>query len=85
MMLLAGLRMLRTETVRGAETVLSWIDGTMLRPIPGARERGDLVSAMRGEWNSSPNPPFSYLDYRDLRERNHSFIGILAYHHDGLL
>lgn len=63
-------------------TVLSWIDGTMLRPIPGARETGDLVSVMRGEWNSSPTPPLSYPDYRDLRERNQSFVGILAYHHD---
>ena len=25
-------------------TVLSWIDGTMLHPIPGARDTGDLVS-----------------------------------------
>ena len=28
-------------------TVLSWIDSTMLRPIPGARDTGDLVSVMR--------------------------------------
>jgi predicted permease len=63
-------------------TVFSWIDGTMLRPIPGARDAGDLVSLQRGERNFSPVPPFSYLDYRDLRERNHSFTGMLAYHHD---
>ena len=63
-------------------TVFSWIDGTMLRPIPGARDTGDLVSLQRGERNFSPTPPFSYLDYRDLRERNHTFAGILAYHHD---
>jgi predicted permease len=63
-------------------TVFSWIDGTMLRPIPGARETGDLVSLQRGERNFSPTPPFSYLDYRDLREQNHTFAGILAYHHD---
>ena len=25
-------------------TVFSWIDGTMLRPIPGARDTGDLVT-----------------------------------------
>jgi hypothetical protein len=49
-------------------TVFSWIDGTMLRPIPGARDTGDLVSLQRGERNFSPTPPFSYLDYRDLRE-----------------
>src|SRR5215471_4172196 len=44
-------------------TVLSWIDSTMLRPIPRARDSGDLVSVMRGEWNSSPGPPLSYPDY----------------------
>ena len=63
-------------------TVFSWIDGTMLRPIPGARDTGELVSLQRGERNFSPTPPFSYLDYRDLREQNHSFAGMLAYHND---
>ena len=63
-------------------TVFSWIDGTMLRPIPGARDTGDLVSLQRGERHFSPTPPFSYLDYRDLREQNHTFAGILAYHND---
>jgi len=63
-------------------TVFSWIDGTMLRPIPGARDTGDLVSLQRGERNFSPVPPFSYLDYRDLREQNHTLAGMLAYHHD---
>ncbi len=63
-------------------TVFSWIDGTMLRPIPGARETGDLVSLQRGERSFSPTPPFSYLDYRDLREQNHTLAGLLAYHHD---
>ena len=63
-------------------TVFSWIDGTMLRPIPGARDTGDLVSLQRGERNFSPTPPFSYLDYRDLREQNRTFAGILAYHND---
>jgi predicted permease len=63
-------------------TVFSWIDGTMLHPIPGARETSRLVSLERGEWNISPAPPLSYPDYRDLRERNHSLEGILAYNHD---
>jgi predicted permease len=63
-------------------TVFSWIDGTMLRPIPGARDTNELVSVMRGERNFSPVPPFSYLDYRDLREQNHTFTGLLAYHSD---
>src|SRR6201996_9209933 len=63
-------------------TVFSWIDGTMLRPIPGARNTGKLVSLQRGERNFSPTPPFSYLDYRDLREQNRTLTGILAYHND---
>ncbi len=63
-------------------TVFSWIDGTMLRPIPGARNMGDLVSLQRGERNFSTTPPFSYLDYRDLREQNHTLAGMLAYHND---
>src|SRR6202046_3412109 len=63
-------------------TVFSWIDGTMWRPIPGARDTGELVSLQRGERNFSPTPPFSYIDYRDLREQNHTFAGILAYHND---
>lgn len=63
-------------------TVLSWMNGTMFHPIPGARDTGALVSVMRGHWNTSPGPPFSYLDYRDLREQNRTFDGILAYHHD---
>ena len=65
-------------------TVFSWIDGTMLHPIPGAQKTNELVSVMRGQWNISPSPPLSYPDYRDLREQNHSFVGILAYNHDWL-
>ena len=63
-------------------TVFSWIDGTMLRPIPAARNTGELVSLQRGQRSSSPTPPFSYLDYRDLREQNHTLNGLLAYHND---
>jgi predicted permease len=63
-------------------TVFSWINGTMLHPIPGARNTDELVSVMRGQWNTSPTPPLSYLDYRDLRDQNHSLTGLLAYHSD---
>ncbi len=63
-------------------TVFSWISGTMLHPIPEAQDTGRLVSVMRGEWSTSPSPPLSYLDYRDLREQNHSLVGMLAYNHD---
>ena len=65
-------------------TVFSWINATLLHPVPKARDTSRLVSIMRGQWNTSPAPPFSYPDYRDLREQNRSFSGILAYHHDWL-
>lgn len=65
-------------------TAFSWIEGTLLNPIPGARDTGRLVSVMRGVWSTSPSPPLSYPDYRDLRDTNRSFNGLLAYHHDWL-
>ncbi len=65
-----------------AGTVLSWIEGTMLRPVPGARDTARLVTIMRGTWNTSPAPPLSYPDYRDLRSANRTFSGILGYHHE---
>jgi len=65
-------------------TVFSWINATLLHPIPEAHDTGQLVSIMRGQWNNAPAPPLSYLDYRDLRDQNHSMAGILAYHHDWL-
>lgn len=65
-------------------TIFSWINGTMLHPIPVARETENLVSVMRGQWSITPTPPFSYLDYRDLRDRNQTFDGMLAYQHGWL-
>ena len=63
-------------------TVFSWINSTLLNPIPAATHTGDLVTLLRGEWNNSPSPPLSYPDYRDLRAANHSFSGMLGYHAD---
>ncbi len=65
-------------------TIFSWINGTMLHPIPVAKETDDLVSVMRGHWSITPSPPLSYLDYRDLRDRNQTFDGLLAYQHGWL-
>ena len=65
-------------------TIFSWINGTMLHPIPVAKDTESLVSVMRGQWSITPAPPLSYLDYRDLRDRNQSLSGMLAYHHDWL-
>ena len=63
-------------------TIFSWISATLLNPIPGVTHTSDLVTVMRGDRSEHPTPPFSYLDYRDLRESNQSFSGLLAYHHE---
>jgi predicted permease len=63
-------------------TIFSWINSTLLDPIPGVADTSELVSVMRGERSEHPTPPFSYLDYRDLRDNSRSFSGLLGYHHD---
>jgi predicted permease len=63
-------------------TIFSWINATLLNPIPGVTQTSDFVTVMRGDRSEHPTPPFSYLDYRDLRDSTHSFSGLLAYHHE---
>jgi predicted permease len=63
-------------------TIFSWINSTLLDPIPGVADTSKFVSVMRGERSEHPTPPFSYPDYVDLRERTQSFSGLLAYHDD---
>ncbi|HVN81931.1 MAG TPA: ABC transporter permease [Terriglobia bacterium] len=61
-------------------TIFSWISSTLLDPIPGASDTPNLVSIMRGDWTENPVPPFSYQDYKDLRDSTHSLTGLLGYH-----
>jgi len=63
-------------------TIFSWINSTLLNPIPGVAHTSDLVTVMRGERTEHPTPPFSYLDYLDLREHTQSLSGLMAYHDD---
>ncbi|MGH9403342.1 MAG: ADOP family duplicated permease, partial [Terriglobia bacterium] len=65
--------------IGGTSTVFSWIDSTLLNPIPGIANTSGLVSVMRGTVSEHPTPPFSYPDYVDLRRHNRSFSGLLAY------
>jgi predicted permease len=69
-------------SISSNSTIFSWINATILDPIPGLAHTGDLVTVMRGERSEHPTPPFSYLDYRDLRDHNSSFSGLLGYHDD---
>jgi predicted permease len=63
-------------------TILSWIRATLLDPIPGVSGTGDLVTLQRGERSTTPIPPLSYPDYRDLRQRTGSFSGLIGHHDD---
>ncbi|HZU25849.1 MAG TPA: ABC transporter permease [Bryobacteraceae bacterium] len=63
-------------------TIFSWINSTLLDPIPGIAHTSDMITIMRGERSEHPTPPFSYMDYADLRDNARSFAGLLAYHHD---
>jgi predicted permease len=63
-------------------TIFSWINSTLLTPIPGVSRTSDMVVVMRGEISEHPTPPFSYPDYADLRARTQSLSGLLAYNED---
>jgi putative ABC transport system permease protein len=63
-------------------TIFSWISATLLNPIPGVTHTANLVTIMRGERSDHPTPPFSYPDFRDLRDGSRSFSGLLGYHDD---
>jgi predicted permease len=63
-------------------TIFSWIDATLLTPIPGVTHTGDMITLQRGDRSEHPSPPFSYSDYVDLRANAHTLSGFLAYHDD---
>ncbi|HEV2488010.1 MAG TPA: ABC transporter permease [Terracidiphilus sp.] len=63
-------------------TIFSWINSTLLTPIPGAAGTGDMIALQRGERSEHPLPPLSYPDYVDLRNNARTLSGFLAYHED---
>ena len=58
-------------------TVFSWINATLLNPLPGVADQPRVVTLMHGSGDHS-TPSFSYPDFTDLRDRNHSFYGLVA-------
>src|ERR1035437_5073012 len=61
-------------------TIFSWINSTMLNPIPGIAHTSNMITIMRGERNEHPTPPFSYMEFAGLRDSTRTFAGLLAYH-----
>ncbi|MGH9682498.1 MAG: ABC transporter permease [Candidatus Acidiferrales bacterium] len=58
-------------------TIFSWVNSTLLNPIPGAAHTSEIVSITTG---TVANPlPFSYPDLKDLQERNKSLSGLIGY------
>src|SRR5712692_10413861 len=57
-------------------TVFSWINATLLDPIPGAVHPQEIFFVARGSAGHAES--LSYLDFADLRERNRVFSGVMA-------
>ncbi len=55
-------------------TVLTWINATLLNPIPGLSGTGQVVVVNRNRATL-----LSYLDFQDLRDRSKSFSGMTAF------
>ncbi len=58
-------------------TIFSWINGTLLNPIPGSTNVSGLVTLNHSAELRAPRD-FSYPDYVDLREQSRSFSGLAA-------
>ena len=64
--------------IGGNATVFSWMRGVLLSPLPGVPQANRLVAVESimpdGEYHTS-----SYPDYRDYRDRNHVFDGLIGF------
>jgi predicted permease len=57
-------------------TIFSWINATLLDPIPGVKHASQYVEIVTGSGDNAG--PLSYLDLQDMAKRNHSFSSIVA-------
>lgn len=60
--------------------IFSMLNAILIRPLPGIVEPERLVLLGR-TWNRQGFDSFSYPNYRDYRDRNSVFGGVLAYSH----
>ena len=59
-------------------TIFSWINSTLLNPIPGVAKTGELVAISLGKNVQAPFP-LTYPDFVHLRDRARSFSGMMGY------
>ncbi|MGA7919781.1 MAG: ABC transporter permease [Candidatus Acidiferrales bacterium] len=64
--------------IGGNATVFSWIKAALLNPLPGVEHSEQIVAVETimpsGEYHTS-----SYPDYRDIRDQNRVFSGVLGF------
>ena len=58
-------------------TIFSWINSTLLNPIPGLASPSEVVALTLGKGGDNPFP-FTYPDYEAMRDGQQSFVGITA-------
>jgi predicted permease len=56
-------------------TIFSWINSTLLNPIPGLANPGEVVSLSLGRGTDNPFP-FTYPDFEMMRGGQRSFVGL---------
>jgi predicted permease len=59
-------------------TIFSWINSTLLNPIPGVANTSELVAISLGKNVQAPFP-LTYPDFVHLREGAHGFSGLAGY------
>ena len=59
-------------------TIFSWINSTLLNPIPGVAKTGELVSVSL-EPTALNGFPLTYPDFVHLREQSRSFSGLAGF------
>lgn len=59
-------------------TIFSWINSTLLNPIPGVAKAGELVAISLGKNVQAPFP-LTYPDFAHLRDQTRSFSGLAGF------
>ncbi len=58
-------------------TIFSWINSTLLNPIPGLGSPSEVVALSLGRGTDNPFP-FTYPDFEAMRDGQQSFVGLTA-------
>lgn len=59
-------------------TIFTFVNAILLQPLPGVAQQDRLVEVYTSYASGMKFGAVSYLDYKDLRDRNQAFSGLLA-------